>query len=275
MPCPWTPRNWSAERCRRASVGSSLGSHRTWCVGFEGVGGVLDRHEGVQHSPRLGTQYSPAGARLRSGLDRVARWLSDASHRLLNAAPSGCSSNGEQKPPSSGGAHVVDVFRGGCEDGPCGHCVAEEENLDGRFLDGFEEGGPCVVLLVVTGEDIARKRKVGLDWRATGIARRARSAHADTSRQNPDGGRTRACRRTARTCTLRRLRSGRRDAIARGLCGSEGEGAPLREVGTRESVSCAVPARYPGCEGADLVRTRASAASLGFAADVPYSILTM
>ena len=64
--------------------------------------------------------------------------------------------------------------------------------------------------------DIARKRKVGLDWRATGVAHRARSARADTSRRNLDGGRTRACQRTARTCTLRGPRLGRRDAIARG-----------------------------------------------------------
>ena len=32
-------------------------------------------------------------------------------------------------------------------------------------------------------------------------------------------------------------------------CGSEGEGVLLREVGTREVVSCAVPAGYAGCEG--------------------------
>ncbi len=32
-------------------------------------------------------------------------------------------------------------------------------------------------------------------------------------------------------------------------CGSEGEGVLLREVGTRETVSCAVPAGYAGSEG--------------------------
>ena len=32
-------------------------------------------------------------------------------------------------------------------------------------------------------------------------------------------------------------------------CGSEGEGVQLREVGTREIVSCTVPAGYIGCEG--------------------------
>ena len=32
-------------------------------------------------------------------------------------------------------------------------------------------------------------------------------------------------------------------------CGSEGEGVLLREIGTREIVSCTVPAGYIGCEG--------------------------
>ena len=32
-------------------------------------------------------------------------------------------------------------------------------------------------------------------------------------------------------------------------CGCEGEGVLLREVGTREIVSCAVPAGYTGCDG--------------------------
>ena len=72
----------------------------------------------------------------------------------------------------------------GREDGPCGHCVAEHDNVGGRFRDGFEEGGACVVLLLVGGEDIAREGKVGLDWRATGTAHPARSARADTSRGN-------------------------------------------------------------------------------------------
>ena len=175
--------SWSAERCRRARAGSSLGSPRTWWVGFGGVGGVLDQRDGVQRSPGLGMQYSPVGARLRSGLNRVARSRSDASHLLLNAAPPGCGSDGERKAPSSRGAHVVDVFLGGREDGLCGHCVAENDNVGGRFLDGFEEGGPCVVLLLVGGEDIARKRKVGPDWRARG----SRIAHAPHARILHDG----------------------------------------------------------------------------------------
>ena len=43
-------------------------------------------------------------------------------------------------------------------------------------------------------------------------------------------------------------------------CGSEGEGVLLREVGTGEIVSCAVPAGYAGSEGQIWVRARASAA---------------
>ena len=119
-------------------------------------------------------------------------------------------------------------FLGGRKDGLCGHCIAEHDNVGGRFLDGLEEGGPCAVLLLVVGEEITRKRKVNPDRRARGVAHRARSARADTSRWNPDGGRTRACRRTAKTCTLRGPRSGRRDAIARGLIG-QGKGKTWRK----------------------------------------------
>ena len=43
-------------------------------------------------------------------------------------------------------------------------------------------------------------------------------------------------------------------------CGSEDDGVLLRAVGTREIVSCTVPAGYGGSEGRDMVRTRASAA---------------
>ena len=106
--------------------------------------------------------YPPAGARPRSGLDRVARSRSDAPNLPFECRTDHWACEGKRNPPPSRRVGVVSVLVGRRDDGLRGRGVAQQDDVVGRFVDRLVERGSGVVLLLVGRQHVHGKGEVGL-----------------------------------------------------------------------------------------------------------------